>query len=174
MGKQCLGNEGRNSGRMLRRRWIVAVAVTASLLVLAGLSYVVVRVVSVAVRAERALHAVYFATVLVQEHVEATGEWPRCWEDLEACSVSSFAMYKWPDDSNVMQEYVYIDFDATLEDVATQDYHQFRAIRPVGPVFEGYEAYFPALIATVRRVLDSRRSGLYTKPKSREEVERRR
>ena len=57
----------------------------------------------------------------------------------------------------MIESYVEIDFNLSLEQVASEQADAFDAIRPIVPTYLAYEQDFAALLKTVRKVLQEKR-----------------
>ncbi len=80
-------------------------------------------------------HAVRVMFVVVTDFLRKNeGRWPQSWEELEAMPSAG----NWYDPINfeLMKREVLIDFDVSLEQLATESPAEFQAIRPKNPVFD--------------------------------------
>jgi hypothetical protein len=76
---------------------------------------------------------------------------------LNAVRVGGAMSFQWPADSITLQSRVSINFNASLDDIATQLPGEFDAIKPIGPFFE-YRDYgvVQSLQEKLRTVLEAR------------------
>lgn len=79
-------------------------------------------------------------------HVERTGKWPRCWEDLIGLPTRGWTtVYK--TDVAGWKRSVSIDFAASVCDVASDDAKSTECIKPVSYAFRNYRhTWLPRLI----------------------------
>jgi hypothetical protein len=85
-----------------------------------------------------ALHATNEACELTMEYVQQhNGAWPRSWHDLERVHLppNKSNVYRWPEDSKQLRQFVTIDFAAEPEQLTKQTVADFEAIKPIGPSF---------------------------------------
>jgi hypothetical protein len=123
---------------------VLIVIITAIVFVSSALSFVK--------HAEFALHGNTIVIMTVDKYVKEYGKWPASWEDLRSVQVD-FGIWRWPDDMKELQdiqEYVEVDFSATLGQVARQTPEDFQAIRPHGPAYGGWQRAIPSLLKTVQ------------------------
>lgn len=112
----------------------------------------VIDAVRTADRAERCLHACITTTDILEQYVKVTGQWPSSWNDLQQTveSAKYCGIHRWPDDVSKIQGFVYVDFDADLESLATASPKSFDAVRPIGPCYSSYDRHFQFLINAAR------------------------
>jgi hypothetical protein len=119
------------SKRVLWRVCILGVVAVAAM----G-GWCVYRGISDSLHAECGLHATRLVTAVVTQFIDEHGRWPRSWEELHTVSLSdSRSMYSWPDDLEEVRQYVAVDFDADVADIASQTAEKFDAIAPIGPSY---------------------------------------
>lgn len=109
---------------------------------------------SIAYLAEKRLHSIILVTVVVVAFIEQEQRWPTSWDDLRAIEqVEVPSMYSWPDHADIVREFVEIDFDADLTEIATQTAEEFDAVRPSGPCYpyDDY-VYVPQLLERAKAV----------------------
>jgi len=83
------------------------------------------------VLSEKYLQAQLMVCDLVGDFIEKDPEhrWPRSWADLEGLSTNDHWIYSWPRDARVIEEMIFVDFDASLDDILQQPEESFTAIR---------------------------------------------
>jgi hypothetical protein len=113
-------------------KWTIR-AVGVAVLVL---GYIVYLGISTSWHAEHVLHAALLTIDVLNVYVdEQKGAWPKSWRDLEDIKPRKWAMFSWPEDSDEIQKYVEIDFNADLERLINQKPGEFDAVRPIGPSY---------------------------------------
>lgn len=130
----------------------------SKILQIVGLAIIVVAAwwmidaVRTADRAERCLRACITTTDILEQYVKVTGQWPSSWNDLQQTveSAKYDGIHRWPGDVSKIQGFVYVDFDADLESLATACPKSFDAVRPIGPCYSSYDRHFQFLINAVR------------------------
>ena len=140
------------------KRWLVSVSVAALLLVVVCVVAGVLVISPLASwQAEKGLHALLLVTPVVERFVHQEIRWPTSWDDLQVVdTVEAASMYSWPDDAEIVQDHVTIDFDADLTTIASQTVDEFDAIRPIGAHFPHKDyGYVRSLIETAKTAADS-------------------
>ena len=105
---------------------------------------------SFALRAENALHANLLVVMLVREYVDKNNSWPKSWQDLEQLPPHEWAMFHWPKDREKLQEYVFVDFSADIDQLALESPEQFVVIHSKVPSYP-YDGEIPSLLNTIRQ-----------------------
>jgi hypothetical protein len=117
-------------------RW--AIRATGLLAVVAALvvGWFTYQGISASIHAEHVLQAAQLTIQLLRDYVvRHDGEWPRSWSDLEGLPSRSWGMFEWPKDSQNVQRYVTVDFNADTRRLARQGVNGFDAVRPIGPYY---------------------------------------
>lgn len=113
------------------RKLIIATLILGPLLVAAGFG---IHAALVADEAEHNLMAVRCIARSLEDYFWNEGKWPENYEALEHYSVRS-RIYDWPEDREEILKRVEVDFDLTIEEVASsQAPHHFLRYRT--PMFE--------------------------------------
>ena len=153
--------------------WFVRVVIIAALLVAIGIGVCVFIGISTSLQAEKTLHAIGLVTVVVDRFIQKEHRWPKSWEDLRTVSAGdrTSAMYSWPDDVEVLQRRVMINFDADLKTIASQTIDDFDAIQPIGPCYSyKHYGYIRPLIETIRALVDRQKASSWLGPSQSEET----
>ena len=118
------------------KRWLVRVIVAAVLLVAVAIGVCAYLGISTSLHAEKTLHAINLVTVVVDRFIQQEQRWPNSWDDLRSVqTVDAPSMYSWPDDADIIQEFVTIDFNGDLTVIALQTADDFDAIEPIGSYY---------------------------------------
>jgi len=126
--------------------------------IVSGVTFVL-RTVERMLEAENRLHATIIAMRAAEQYLDLPDDpgWPESWDDLERVSVD-YGWTHWPDDRAFLEDRVSIDFDATLEDVASQQNPAWTAIVPNGDAFDGWRDSVVAVRDAASRAIERRRS----------------
>jgi hypothetical protein len=139
------------------KHWIGRTIAAAVLLAAIGFGACVYLGISSSLHAERGLHSINLVTVLVDRFLQQEKRWPTSWKDLYTITdAKAPSMYSWPKDSETVQEFVAIDFDANLSRIASQTVEDFDAIKPIGSCYDYKQYHFvSSLIEDAKNVVDS-------------------
>ncbi len=97
------------------------------------------------------LHATQMTMEAVEDYLRKNdGNWPGSWKALEASSPKTFDVYRWTGGSDSVSEYVFVDFNADPNRLATQSEDEFDAIKPVGSFYGSYRYHIPSLLQALR------------------------
>lgn len=135
------------------RRWLaitITAAFVAVLIVIVTVSIVVMRVIRHELAAETTLQSTIVTAHAVDLFIKSQDppRWPASWDELAALEITDHPFIHWPDDRPMIEERVSIDFSLTLAEFAAMDPERFDAIRPIGPVYQGWDWYIRYLIDT--------------------------
>ncbi len=132
-------------------RWTIRAIVALLALGLGFGAWCVYEGISASLHAEMGLHATQMTIEAVEEYVRKNdGNWPRSWKAIEQSSPKAFDAYQWTRGSNSISQYVFVDFDADPNRLATQSEDEFEAIKPVGPFYGSYRHHIPFLLQALR------------------------
>ena len=107
--------------------------------------------VTTALRAESALHANLLVLSLVNQYIEKYDQWPDSWHDLEQLPKQERTMFDWPQDSEIIQQYVSINFDVDLDGLTRQSPEAIVDIQPIGPYYPyDDKSQYRQLLETIR------------------------
>jgi hypothetical protein len=145
------GREGVAPGRTPQLRWALRAIVA---LLVSGIGFGLWSLyegISASLHAEIGLHATQMAIEAVEEYVRKhDGGWPRSWKALQESSPKTFDVYQWTGGFDHVNQYVFIDFEADPDRLATQSDDEFEAIKPVGPYYGSYKYHIPFLLQALR------------------------
>lgn len=165
------------SPRPSRRSWLrwLGWSLLALIIILIGVGgWMLYLGASMALKAEKNLHATLFTICLVEQFVHDTGRWPNSWEELRQIKFPSTAPspqtreisvvriggqhgFNWPEEAANIQQCVQIDFQADPHVIANQDVAKFSAIKPIGPYYEyRYYGFVDSLQETLRNTIQPR------------------
>ncbi len=141
-------------------RWLIRVILGT---VLAGFAYGAFSVASCiyyANEAEKTLHAcVTVSDALEQFVLDHEGEWPRSWEQLRKWTNSTESLDRadyvrgWSDEWVARVQVDFAADPAALAKLQIADYkvEGFRAIEPIGPVFDSFDRNFYLIVEASRK-----------------------
>ena len=81
---------------------------------------------------ERRIHAGYLVLKLVDAHVRNSSNWPRSWNDLEKIGPDSSGMFQWPEDREVIERLIQVDFHPDLPKLMAVNREMPPAVRAAG------------------------------------------
>ncbi|MEX1231983.1 MAG: hypothetical protein WEB58_17190 [Planctomycetaceae bacterium] len=88
------------------------------ILVVIGGALFVVRMIYVADKSERDLHALICTIDVVEAYVNEYGRWPDSWDDLENVKGSKrSSIYEWPRHRTEIERRIDVDFGLDLDDI---------------------------------------------------------
>jgi hypothetical protein len=112
--------------------------------------------ISTSLHAENALHAVLSTIKTVNQFVAAEHRWPKSWDELQPYREKvSEDEDSWEVESSRLKKYVGIDFNADLDEIASQTPERFKAVYPTGACYP-YTDYgiLQKLLETVKQVTE--------------------
>lgn len=138
--------------RLLVQLILVCVAVA-----IVGFGICVYIGVSTSVHAENTLHAMLSTIQQVDRFVEAKRRWPTSWSELKPFRAEKDQLRSsWEVEVARRRSYIQIDFNANLDEVASQTPKQFRAIAPTGAYYPYWDyGCLTALIETARKAANT-------------------
>ncbi|MBI3832415.1 MAG: hypothetical protein HY291_23020 [Planctomycetes bacterium] len=140
------------------QRFVGAIAII-SLISCVVIVVLMVRAASTASEAEHTLQVTIETSKILSTYVkDYPGRWPKSWEDLSKSSSDKGHILTYNLDE--FKKRVYVDFDANLDELATQKPETFSAVRPIGPCFDSYKVFIPELIESINTSLGASNSDL--------------
>lgn len=141
-----------NSKPRTLRRTIIGLFLAAGVLISAGFAWCIYQGVSTSLQAENTLHAILLTTVVVDHYVQQEHRWPESWTALQKVA----NVNDWPADAETVQQFVSVNFDVTLGEVASQTVEQFNAISPKRPCYPYKDrGQVKALIDTAKKAVST-------------------
>ncbi len=145
-----------------RSRWLVGLIVLAALLFVCKIIYTTYLTYLV----KRDYLSTRFVLELVEDFMVEHGEWPKSWYDLE--QVNPINDPAWPKNSRTIQEFVTVDFNVDLNELAGQSPDQFQAVRPMEPneLFDDEtlrKAAVRSLLKTIRQLTEENNGAVESK-----------
>jgi hypothetical protein len=138
--------------RARKRKWIVlGTIVTLSVLITVG--SIAVRSAMYALQAEKTLQAYRLVMDLLCVYVQtSSGDWPQNWNDLRSAShAQQNGMWRWPQDSEEIQERISLDFGVRCEDIAAMDPQEFQVVQQTEPNYGPDEFLIRRLLQACRQ-----------------------
>jgi hypothetical protein len=111
--------------------------------------------ISTSLHAENTLHAVLSTIKTIDQFVAAEHRWPKAWDELQTYREKVSEDDSWEVESSRLKKYVGIDFNADLDEIASQTPERFKAVYPTGVCYP-YTHYgiLQKLLETVKQVTE--------------------